>query len=152
MDPLIKVAGAAALAAVVVISVATIGPRAPQPVPAVAMPAYSAALTRQLTAYAAAVGPNAPKAETDVGGIKLRSVGFEIPSTGRAFPPGPNLEAMNTNCMSCHTPGMILNQPKLTAAEWTGEVNKMIHVYKAPVEESEVPAIVAYLAALKVGP
>ena len=47
---------------------------------------------------------------------------------------------------------MILNQPALTKAEWTGEVTKMLHTYKAPVEESDVPAIVAYLANLKVGP
>jgi len=152
MDPLIKVIGGVALAAVVVVSVTAIGQRAPRPAAPYAVPAYSAALNQQIAAYAAVVGPNAPKAEADVGGIKLRSVGFEIPTQGRAFPPGPNLEAMTTNCMSCHTPGMILNQPKLTAAEWTGEVNKMIHVYKAPVEEADVPAIVTYLAALKVGP
>ena len=116
------------------------------------MPAYSVALAKQIAAYAAAVGPNAPKAETEVNGVKLRSVGFEIPTTGQAFPPGPNLEVMSGNCQSCHTPGMILTQPKLTAAEWTGEVTKMINVYKAPVDAADVPAIVAYLAALKVGP
>ena len=148
MDPLIKVIGGVALAGVVAVGVSAIGQRAPQPAPPSTVPAYSAALNRQIAAYAAAVGPNAPKAETEVGGIKLRSVGFEIPAGGRAFPPGPNLEAMNTNCVSCHTPGMILTQPKLTRAEWTGEVTKMINVYKAPVDAADVPAIVEYLAAL----
>ncbi len=152
MDPLIKVVGGVALAALVGISVTAIGQRAPLPVPPYAVPAYSAALNKRIADYAAAVGPTAPKAEVAVDGIKLRSVGFEIPATGRAFPPGPNLEAMNTNCMSCHTPGMILTQPKLTAAEWTGEVNKMIGVYKAPVEGADVPAIVAYLVAMKPEP
>jgi len=152
MDPLIKVVGGVALAAVVGISVTAIGQRAPHLVPPSPVPAYSAELNKRIADYAAAVGPTAPKAETEVDGVKLRSVGFEIPTAGRAFPPGPNLEAMTTNCMSCHTPGMILNQPKLTAAEWTGEVNKMIRVYKAPVEEADVPAIVAYLETLRVGP
>ena len=148
MDPLIKVIGGVALAGVVTVAVSGIGSRAPQPVPASAVPAYSAALNRQLAAYAAAVGPNAPKAVAEVDGIRLRSVGFEIPTEGRAFPPGPQLDAMNNNCMSCHTPGMILNQPKLSRAEWTGEVTKMINVYKAPVDAADVPAIVEYLAAL----
>jgi len=148
MDPLIKVIGGVALAGVVAVGVTAIGQRAPQPVSAYAVPAYSAALNRQLAAYAAAVGPSAPKTEAEAGGIKLRSVGFEIPTAGRAFPPGPHLDAMNNNCMSCHTPGMILNQPKLTRAEWAGEVTKMINVYKAPVDAADVPAIVDYLAAL----
>jgi cytochrome c5 len=151
MDPIFKVAGAAILAGVVAVAVSTIGPRAPLPVPAQPVPAYSAALNKQIAAYAAVVGPNAPKAETEIAGIKLRSVGFEIPTTGQALPPGPNLEVVSNNCQSCHTPGMILTQPKLTQAEWTGEVTKMINVYKAPVEQADVPAIVAYLAALKVG-
>lgn len=40
----------------------------------------------------------------------------------------------------------------LTKAEWTGEVTKMLYTHKAPVEESDVPVIVAYLANLKIGP
>ena len=47
---------------------------------------------------------------------------------------------------------MILNQPALTRAEWTGEVNKMLHTYKAPVSENDVAGIVNYLASLKVAP
>jgi len=47
---------------------------------------------------------------------------------------------------------MILNQPALTRAEWTGEVNKMLHTYKAPVAEEDVGAIVTYLASLKAAP
>jgi mono/diheme cytochrome c family protein len=87
-----------------------------------------------------------------VAGVTLRSVGFDFPGSDRAFPPGPGAELVGNNCQSCHSPGMILNQPALTKAEWTGEVTKMLHTYKAPVEESDVPAIVAYLANLKVGP
>ena len=54
---------------------------------------------------------------------------------------------INANCASCHSASMVLNQPALTEAQWTEEVGKMRNVYKAPVAESDVPAIIAYLTA-----
>ncbi len=65
---------------------------------------------------------------------------------------GPGADLMAGNCMSCHTPGMILNQPALTRAEWTGGVMKMVKIYKAPIDDADLPAIVTYLASLKVSP
>ena len=152
MDALIKVGAAVAVAAVVAVSVASIGPRSAPVPPVYTTPAYSQALNAKIAAYAAAVGPTAPKATADVGGITLRSVGFEFPTAGRDFPPGPGADTMAGNCMSCHTPGMILTQPTLTQAEWTGEVTKMVKVYKAPIADTDIPAIVTYLASLKVAP
>ena len=150
MDALIKVGGMVAAAVVVAVIVTSNGPRPTPVAPAYPIPAYAQAVNAKVAAYAAAVGPAAPKASTDVGGITLRSVGFEFPTAGRDFPPGPGADTMAGNCMSCHTPGMILNQPALTQAEWTGEVNKMVKVYKAPIEEADIPAIITYLASLKV--
>ncbi len=115
-------------------------------------PAYSVALNKQIAAYAAAVGPRAAPAAAEAGGVKLRSVGFDLPASDRAFPDGPDAELVTNNCVSCYPPGMILNQPALTRAEWTGEVNKMLHTYKAPVAEEDVGAIVTYLASLKAAP
>ncbi len=115
-------------------------------------PAYSVALTKQVAAYAAAVGPRAAPAAAEAGGVRLRSVGFDLPASGRAFPDGPGAELVTNNCQSCHSPGMTLNQPALTRAEWTGEVNKMLHTYKAPVAEEDVGAIVTYLASQKAAP
>jgi hypothetical protein len=40
---------------------------------------------------------------------------------------------------------MVLNHSNLTKAAWEREVHKMITTYKAPVDEADVPAIVAYL-------
>ncbi|GAC1478761.1 MAG: hypothetical protein NVS2B11_02520 [Acetobacteraceae bacterium] len=113
------------------------------------IPAYAEALNKQIAAYAAAVGPHAAPATAETAGVKLRSVGFDLPASDRAFPPGPGTELVTNNCTACHSPGMILTQPPLTKAEWTGEVNKMLHTYKAPVAEDDVAGIVAYLAALK---
>jgi mono/diheme cytochrome c family protein len=115
-------------------------------------PAYEVALNRQVAAYAAAVGPHAAPAMVEAAGVKLRSVGFDLPTGDSTFPPGPGAELVTNNCQACHSPGMILNQPALTRAEWTGEVNKMRNTYKAPVSEDDAAGIVSYLASLKVAP
>ena len=63
--------------------------------------------------------------------------------------PGPNAQAITANCLSCHSAGMVLTQPGLSKATWDGIVEKMIHTYKAPIGQNEVPAIDAYLQATK---
>lgn len=86
------------------------------------------------------------------GGTTLPSVSVDLPSGGRTYPgTGPGAEAMNGNCASCHSAGMVLTQPHLTRAEWQGEVTKMLNVYKAPVAPEDVAVIVDYLAAMVPG-
>jgi cytochrome c5 len=65
------------------------------------------------------------------------------------FPGDAKADAINNNCLACHSAGMVLTQPVLSRAEWQSEVEKMRSTYKAPVEASDVPAIVDYLVALK---
>ncbi len=43
---------------------------------------------------------------------------------------------------------MALTQPALSADQWKATVTKMREVYKAPVAEKDVDAIVAYLTAM----
>jgi hypothetical protein len=80
--------------------------------------------------------------------ITLKSVTVDLPDSGRMFP-GPGSDAINNNCLACHSAGMVLNQPALPKSAWQAEVTKMIQNYKAPVSEGEVPAIVDYLASMK---
>ncbi len=82
------------------------------------------------------------KAAAEAAGIRLRSVGFKLPITGRSILPGAGADQLEAICESRHTPGMILNQPALTHAEWDGELTKMVKIYKAPVDDAEIPAIV----------
>jgi hypothetical protein len=82
------------------------------------------------------------------GGVTLHSVGIDLPHSGRMFP-GPRSDAINNNCLACHSAGMVLNQPVLSKSAWQAEVTKMIQFYKAPVSEGDVPAIVDYLARMK---
>jgi hypothetical protein len=78
-----------------------------------------------------------------------KSVKVDLPDSDKMFPDGPGSEAINNNCLACHSAGMVLNQPALSKESWTAEVNKMIHAYKAPVAPEDVGAIVEYLAGLK---
>ena len=80
--------------------------------------------------------------------LTLKSVSIDLPDRGTMFS-GPGSDVVNNNCLACHSAGMVLNQPALAAAVWQAEAEKMIHVYKAPVDEKDVPAIVTYLARIK---
>jgi mono/diheme cytochrome c family protein len=92
-------------------------------------------------AAAAAQAANTP--------LALRSVDVTLPDSDRELPDGPGLAAVQNNCVSCHSAGMILNQPALPKAVWEAEVAKMRNAYKAPINDKDVPDIVGYLAVVK---
>jgi mono/diheme cytochrome c family protein len=81
--------------------------------------------------------------------LTLKSVTVTLPDGDRDLPDGPGLAAVQGNCISCHTPGMILTQPAMPQAFWQAEVAKMRNVYKAPIGDKDVPDIVSYLTAVK---
>ena len=62
---------------------------------------------------------------------------------------GPSAEAINANCLACHSGEMVLNQPQLSRIEWQGEVTKMRNVYKAPVAPTDDAAIIDWLVAMQ---
>jgi cytochrome c5 len=95
---------------------------------------------------AAVVGSPLAQAKT---AIVLKSVTVTLPQSKRAFPDGPGLETVKNNCLTCHSAGMILTQPRMPKAAWQAEIAKMRNVYKAPVDEKDVPSIVDYLTAVK---
>jgi hypothetical protein len=81
--------------------------------------------------------------------LELKSVKVDLPDSDRMFPAGPGSDAINNNCLACHSAGMVLNQPALSKQAWTAEVNKMINNYRAPIDLEDVGTIVEYLTALK---
>jgi cytochrome c5 len=95
---------------------------------------------------------DAPAATVTAAGISLHSVSADLPIGDVTFPGGAAADVMANNCTACHSAGMVLTQPALSRADWEGEVAKMRSIYKAPVATEDVPAIVAYLAALNPGP
>jgi hypothetical protein len=98
-----------------------------------------------LPAIADLLAPTATVAET---AITFQSVHVTFPDSDRLFP-GPGADPINNNCLSCHSAGMVLNQPAMAKEAWQAEVNKMIDNYKAPVAAEDIPGIVAYLSRTK---
>ena len=102
---------------------------------------------RGASAAAAAAQSTPPPSTVSVGGVTLRSVNVDIPNRDRTFE-GPGADVVNNNCLTCHSAGMVLTQPRLPRAVWQAEVEKMRNTYKGPIDAEDVPAIVDYLANL----
>jgi mono/diheme cytochrome c family protein len=98
---------------------------------------------------AAAAANAADATSVSAAGITLRSVSVSLPTGNRAFAGGAEADAINRNCVACHSTDMVLNQPNLPAPVWQSEVDKMRNAYKAPVAAEDVPLIVAYLMGAK---
>ena len=79
----------------------------------------------------------------------FQSVNSDLPFGDLAFPDGPGSDAINNNCLACHSAEMVLPQPPLTQTTWQAEVDKMRAVYKAPIVEEDVKAIVDYLTRIR---
>jgi len=96
----------------------------------------------------AAEAPPAPSVVAG-GGVTLHSVGVSLPHSDSTFPGGRGVDAINNDCLICHSAGMVLDQASLSRAAWQNEVEKMRNDFKAPFAAEDVPAIVDYLANLK---
>jgi mono/diheme cytochrome c family protein len=77
--------------------------------------------------------------------LSLKSVSVDLPFGDRMFPDGPGADLVNSNCLACHSVGMVLNQPALSEAQWRTEVEKMRTAYKAPIDPKDVDKIIRYL-------
>jgi cytochrome c5 len=78
----------------------------------------------------------------------LKSLKLDVPTSDAMFP-GPGSDAINNNCLACHSADHVLNQPSLSREAWQEVVNKMITAYKAPVSPDDAKAIVDYLVRVK---
>jgi mono/diheme cytochrome c family protein len=84
-----------------------------------------------------------------ISAVTAAPVNYQVPDEVAAFKPGPNLEIVQGNCSACHSADYINTQPPMKDKKsfWQAEVTKMIKVYGAPIEDSDVGKIVDYLAA-----
>jgi cytochrome c553 len=83
------------------------------------------------------------------GGVTLHSVSVSFPNSDSIFPGGRGADAINNDCLICHSAGMVLDQANLSRAAWQAEVEKMRDAFKAPFAAEDIPAIVDYLTNLK---
>jgi cytochrome c553 len=82
------------------------------------------------------------------GGVTLHSVSVSSPRSDSTFP-GAGAEAINNDCLICHSAGMVLDQAALSRAEWQNIVDQMRNDFKAPFVAGDTAAIVDYLVNLK---
>ena len=73
---------------------------------------------------------------------------FVLPEETTRFLPGQDAEMAEVNCVACHSVDYVKMQaPRKGKAFWTTEVNKMIKVFGAPIEQEDAAKIADYLAA-----
>jgi mono/diheme cytochrome c family protein len=73
-------------------------------------------------------------------------VSVQFPTSPTMFPPGEGADIADSNCLICHSAGMVLRQPPLSQDEWTAEINKMRNAYGAPLPAQQVAALAKYLS------
>ena len=78
---------------------------------------------------------------TEVKPVKEIDLEYHSPD----LPPGPGQDVFATQCVICHSPRYVLNQPAFPRKTWTAEVHKMVKAYGAPIAPEQEKEIVAYL-------
>jgi mono/diheme cytochrome c family protein len=73
-------------------------------------------------------------------------VHVDLPISETPFPPGTGSEIATSQCLICHSAGMILRQPPLTQEQWLAEINKMRSAFGAPIPANQVDALATYLS------
>jgi len=68
-----------------------------------------------------------------------------LPDAAPVVPEGPNRALFQANCRLCHSPRLVLTQPRLTEKQWGAVVKKMVNSYGALIAPEQERDIVAYL-------
>ena len=78
---------------------------------------------------------------TEVKPVKEIELDYHAPD----LPPGPGQDVFATQCVICHSPRYVINQPAFPRKTWTAEVHKMVKGYGAPIGPEQEKEIVNYL-------
>jgi len=69
----------------------------------------------------------------------------EVPYVAFPIKMGKGFDAIQTNCLMCHSFGYIINQGRQSKKFWRGKVDKMIVHFKAPMDEAAAKETTDYL-------
>jgi mono/diheme cytochrome c family protein len=84
----------------------------------------------------------------DVAARQWAIVRVELPASDESFPAGVGADIASSQCLICHSAGMVLTQPPLKKDEWRAEIAKMRTVYGAPIAEDQVDGLAEYLRSI----
>ena len=83
------------------------------------------------------------------GDMPSETVTIDLPSGDDVYPDKPGAVVVDRNCLSCHSPEVVANQPQLTRAQWAAEIKKMREAFKAPIADDDEQTILDYLVSLR---
>ena len=69
----------------------------------------------------------------------------EVPYIPFSIKMGQGFDAVQANCLMCHSFGYILNQGPQSKLFWDKKVDKMIVHFKAPITKEDKKIVVEYL-------
>lgn len=70
---------------------------------------------------------------------------IEIPYIPYEVKMGEHFDAVQANCLTCHSFGYVTNQGPQSKAFWKGKVDKMVVHFKAPITDADSANITEYL-------
>ncbi|WP_285711633.1 cytochrome c [Erythrobacter oryzae] len=77
--------------------------------------------------------------------VAFADASVTLPDDPAELPEGPGRDAVIENCTACHSPSTMLQQPRVPREKWESIVGKMKKLYKAPIDDAAVHAIVDYM-------
>ena len=70
---------------------------------------------------------------------------IEVPYVAFPIKMGKGFDAVQANCLMCHSFGYMIYQGRQSRKFWRGKVDKMIKEFKAPIGEEAAKAVTDYL-------
>lgn len=83
------------------------------------------------------------------GEMPSETVTIDLPPGDDVYPDRSGAVVVDRNCLSCHSPEVVANQPQLTRAQWAAEIKKMRAAFKAPIVDDDEQIILDYLVSLR---
>ena len=75
------------------------------------------------------------------------SVSIKLPPDRMQYQPGAGVELANAYCTMCHAADYVYMQPVENKDKWVAVITKMKKVFGCPVDDQDIDALAAYLAA-----
>ncbi len=69
----------------------------------------------------------------------------EVPYISYEIKMGKGFDAVQANCLMCHSFGYIINQGPQSKEFWAKKTDKMITHFKAPMTKKDINTVVEYL-------
>ena len=69
----------------------------------------------------------------------------EVPYVAFPIKMGKGFDAVQANCLMCHSFGYIINQGRQPRKFWSGKIEKMIKEFKAPISKEDAKTIEDFL-------